>query len=118
MDSLEKERGDGKVDISVRGPVPRHGCVMCLRLVIMSRKLVSVLFLGMLISTSFIYVLTAFSYNASALPVFKSNVRVDDTGINTYQQLDPAMVVVDSVIHIAWQDNRNGNYDIYYARSD
>ncbi len=48
---------------------------------------------------------------------FEANVRVDDGGINTRQYFP--CVAVDNVgtVHVAWQDSRNGEWDIYYAQS-
>jgi hypothetical protein len=36
---------------------------------------------------------------------------------NTGNSQSPSVAVTGSVVHIAWEDNRNANYDIYYKRS-
>ena len=36
---------------------------------------------------------------------------------NSANQQDPSISVSGLVVHIVWNDNRNGNYDIYYKRS-
>jgi len=36
---------------------------------------------------------------------------------NIYFSSNPSVAVSGSVVHIVWQDNRNGNYQIYYNRS-
>ena len=36
---------------------------------------------------------------------------------NTGNSRSPSVAVTGSVVHIAWEDNRNANYDIYYKRS-
>jgi len=48
---------------------------------------------------------------------WSSNVRVNDDA--TVADQDSPTIVVDEQghVHIAWEDSRNGDYDIYYARS-
>jgi len=49
---------------------------------------------------------------------FGANVRVDDTAFSTSFQLDPAIALDrGGNIYTAWHDKRNGNYDIYFAKS-
>ena len=49
---------------------------------------------------------------------FGTNVRVDDTAFSTSFQLDPAIALDgDGNIYTAWHDKRNGDYDIYFAKS-
>ena len=36
---------------------------------------------------------------------------------NIYFSSNPSVAVSGSVVHVAWQDNRDGNYEIYYNRS-
>ena len=50
--------------------------------------------------------------------VFGRNVRVDDVGQPNIAQLAPSIAVdVNENIYIAWQDERNGSMDIYFAKS-
>jgi len=49
-----------------------------------------------------------------------SDVRVNQDSISLVaNQLNPQMAydVVSDTLYVVWQDNRNGNYDIYFARS-
>jgi hypothetical protein len=48
---------------------------------------------------------------------FSQNQRVnDDTG--TEYQWFPSLALRNRTVYISWQDNRNGNYDIYFSRSN
>jgi hypothetical protein len=48
---------------------------------------------------------------------FSQNQRVnDDTG--TEYQWFPSLALRNRTIYITWQDNRKGNYDIYFSRSN
>jgi hypothetical protein len=45
---------------------------------------------------------------------WSQDVRLSqDTGVSW----DPSLALSDSVIHVAWDDNRDGNWEIYYRRS-
>ncbi|MFC1594113.1 hypothetical protein ACFL38_02175 [Candidatus Omnitrophota bacterium] len=49
---------------------------------------------------------------------FLSDVRVDDTGSAVGYQLDPSLAAdASGNIFVAWEDNRNGNYDIFFSKS-
>lgn len=49
---------------------------------------------------------------------WSTNVRVDNTGSGSSDQRYPDIVVDTSgKIFVVWQDNRNGNWDIYFASS-
>jgi hypothetical protein len=37
---------------------------------------------------------------------------------NPAESIDPCILVTGTVIHVAWSDDRNGNYEIYYKRSE
>ncbi len=43
--------------------------------------------------------------------------RVNDDSGSDYQRW-PSLALRDRTIYIAWQDDRNGNYDIYFSRSN
>ena len=43
-----------------------------------------------------------------------SDTRISN---NIYISSDPTISVSGSVVHVAWDDNRDGNYEIYYNRS-
>jgi hypothetical protein len=45
------------------------------------------------------------------------NVRVNDDVVAADQNYPTLAVDEQGHVHIAWEDNRNGNYDIYYAHS-
>ena len=48
---------------------------------------------------------------------FSSPVQLNDDETR-FDQARPALAVGrDGGVHLAWQDNRNGDWDIYYARS-
>lgn len=48
---------------------------------------------------------------------FSPSQRVnDDTGAD-YQRM-PSLALRNRTVYIAWQDDRNGNYDIYFSRSN
>ncbi|MFC1594114.1 hypothetical protein ACFL38_02180 [Candidatus Omnitrophota bacterium] len=50
--------------------------------------------------------------------VFGPNVRVDDTSSSTSTQGSPSLALdASGNIYVAWSDNRNGNYDIYFSKS-
>ena len=50
--------------------------------------------------------------------VFGPNIRVDDTGSSPSYQWSPSIAVnTDGNIYVAWADKRNGNLDIYFAKS-
>lgn len=54
-----------------------------------------------------------------ASPVFGADVRVDDATATPSEQMYPAIAVDSSGnAYAAWQDYRNGNADIYFARAD
>jgi len=54
----------------------------------------------------------------AAAPPFNTNARVDDTGSGTSGQYAPDMGLNGSgEIYVTWMDDRNGNDDIYFARS-
>ena len=42
---------------------------------------------------------------------WSSDMRITSNGSNSWH---PSIFAVDSHIHIAWEDNRDGNYEIYY----
>ena len=49
---------------------------------------------------------------------FTANVRVDDTGASSSAQCIPDIAVdIAGHIYVTWYDNRNGNPDIYFAKS-
>ena len=49
---------------------------------------------------------------------FGASIRVDDTGSGLSEQKYPRIAVGDSGDkYIAWQDDRNGDYDIYFAHA-
>lgn len=48
---------------------------------------------------------------------FDVNVRVDDGDLMTRQYFPCVAVDNSGIIHVVWQDNRNGEWDIYYAQS-
>jgi len=49
---------------------------------------------------------------------FETNVRVDDTGLSTGAQHYPSIVIdTNGNIYVVWIDYRNGNSDIYFAKS-
>jgi len=49
---------------------------------------------------------------------FGPNVRVDDTGASTSVQVYASVCTdANGRIYVVWIDNRNGNWDIYFARS-
>ncbi|WP_455392219.1 hypothetical protein [[Eubacterium] cellulosolvens] len=49
---------------------------------------------------------------------FSTDVRVDDTGTGTSDQKYPKIAIGDGGDrYIVWQDDRNGNYDIFFAHS-
>jgi hypothetical protein len=62
-----------------------------------------------------------FARSDDAGQTWATDVRVNQDPItNTVNQLNPQMAY-DTVLHklyVVWQDNRNGNYDIYFAYSD
>ncbi len=48
---------------------------------------------------------------------FSPSQRVnDDTGTD-YQRL-PSLILKNRTVYVLWQDDRNGNYDIYFSRSN
>jgi hypothetical protein len=48
---------------------------------------------------------------------FETNIRVNDD-YGDWKQSRPSLAVgPGGEIHVAWEDNRNGNWDIYYANS-
>ncbi|UCE74117.1 MAG: hypothetical protein JSV56_00050, partial [Methanomassiliicoccales archaeon] len=49
--------------------------------------------------------------------IFSPSQRVNDDIGADYQRL-PSLALRNRTIYIAWQDNRNGNYDIYFSRSN
>ncbi|UCG70035.1 MAG: exo-alpha-sialidase [Thermoplasmata archaeon] len=49
--------------------------------------------------------------------IFSPSQRVNDDTGSDYQRL-PSLTLRNKTIYIAWQDNRNGNYDIYFSRSN
>ena len=58
------------------------------------------------------------SYDAGQ--TWSTDVRVNQDPItNTVNQLNPQMVYAGDTktLYVVWQDNRNGNYDIYFAKS-
>ena len=48
---------------------------------------------------------------------FSAPVRVDDSVTDTDQARPALAVGRDGSVHLVWQDSRNGDWDIYYARS-
>lgn len=49
---------------------------------------------------------------------FATNVRVDDSGSSYTDQISPCIAVdASGKIHVAWEDYRNENADIYYCTS-
>jgi hypothetical protein len=48
---------------------------------------------------------------------FTQNQRVNDD-MGTEYQYFPSLGLRNRTVYIAWQDNRNGNWDIYFARSN
>jgi hypothetical protein len=49
---------------------------------------------------------------------FSSSIRVDDTGSGTTSQKYPKIAIGgNNDKYVTWQDNRNGNYDIYSAHA-
>ena len=54
-------------------------------------------------------------HDAEAIsPPFEANVRVDDSPA----EVDSARIATAAgVLHAAWRDRRNGNWDVYYSRS-
>ncbi|UCE74295.1 MAG: exo-alpha-sialidase [Methanomassiliicoccales archaeon] len=48
---------------------------------------------------------------------FLSNRKVNDDVVNATQDKPSIAVESPSIIYITWMDNRNGNYDIYFAKS-
>jgi len=52
-------------------------------------------------------------------PVFGADIRVDDTGTAVNEQQYPSIATNASAsAYVVWQDYRNGNADIYFARAD
>lgn len=55
---------------------------------------------------------------ASAETLFGPNVRVEDAVSPTYTQQDPTIAIdTNGNVYIVWYDKRNGNDDIYFAKS-
>jgi hypothetical protein len=49
---------------------------------------------------------------------FGASIRVDNTGMGTSEQKYPKIAIGDSGDkYVAWQDTRNGDYDIYFAHA-
>lgn len=44
--------------------------------------------------------------------------RVDSDGEGIGDSINPVVSASDTTVHVVWQDDRNGGYDIYYRRSD
>jgi len=56
-----------------------------------------------------------YSNSTNSGSTFNTDKRVDDS--SSGQQRSPAIAVYGTTIHAVWEDTRNGNYDIYYAKS-
>jgi len=48
---------------------------------------------------------------------FGTNVKVNDDPSSAIQRYPDIAVDSNGVIHVVWEDSRNGNYDIYYSKS-
>jgi len=55
-------------------------------------------------------------HNAEAA-TFGSDVRVNDSANAAFVQSAPDMAIDGNTIYVAWEDSRNGNYDIYLVKS-
>ncbi|UCG68286.1 MAG: exo-alpha-sialidase, partial [Thermoplasmata archaeon] len=58
-----------------------------------------------------------FAISTDGGAIFSPSQRVNDDSGSDYQRL-PSLALRNKTIYIAWQDNRNGNYDIYFSRSN
>jgi hypothetical protein len=58
-----------------------------------------------------------FSSSTDTGTTFSADLRVDNTGISTSSQQAPVITTDSTNIYIAWQDNRNNNWDIYLAKT-
>jgi len=59
-----------------------------------------------------------FAKSTDAGASFGTNIRVDDTGSSSSRQAEPSIAVdTNGNINIAWRDNRNDDYAIYFTKS-
>jgi hypothetical protein len=57
-----------------------------------------------------------FTTSADGGATFAAAERVDDTGSGRSEQSRPQMAWAEGLCHVAWEDNRAGNADVFAAR--
>jgi hypothetical protein len=58
-----------------------------------------------------------FANSTNGGSIFSSNQRINDDTGTSYQRF-PSIAVRNNTVYVVWQDDRNGNWDIYFSRSN
>ncbi len=84
---------------------------VCLRRKIVAKKVRQILLVSMLLGAAIVI-----PSNTTADPPFEYDVKVDSDPGGSMQET-PSIVVDPSGVYVAWEDNRNGHSDIFFAKS-